>query len=91
MADVKINLYTPAGKHVGWFVNPVIKSFPEGDYELQGTFFDSEGEAVVKLEFNPQVLPYNCDISPLSANHKKLTSCYVQRGRQPVLMSGRGQ
>ncbi|MBU6451425.1 MAG: hypothetical protein KGS72_06585 [Cyanobacteria bacterium REEB67] len=90
MADVKINVFTPAGKHVGYFLNPAIKSFPEGDYEVQGAFYDVDGDKVVKLEFNPQVLPYSCDISSLSAAHKQLTSCYVQRGRQPVMMTGRG-
>jgi hypothetical protein len=90
MAEVKINVYTPAGRHVGYFLNPAVKSYPEGDYELDGAFYDAEGNKVVKLEFNPQVLPYSCDIGPLSQGHKKLHSCYVQRGRQPVMMSGRG-
>jgi hypothetical protein len=90
MADVKVNVYTPAGRHVGYFLNPAIKSFPEGDYELNGEFYDVEGSKVLKLEFNPQTLPYSCDVSALSAAHKKLQSCYVQRGRQPVMMSGRG-
>ncbi|MBS1997508.1 MAG: hypothetical protein JSS86_14405, partial [Cyanobacteria bacterium SZAS LIN-2] len=57
---------------------------------IHGDFYDIDGERVMKLEFNPQTLPYSCDISSLTAGHKKLTSCYVQRGRQPVLMSGRG-
>jgi len=90
MAEVKINVYTPAGRHVGYFLNPAIKTYPEGDYELNGEFYDGDGNKITKLEFNPQTLPYSCDIGSLSVSHKKLQSCYVQRGRQPVVMSGRG-
>ena len=46
MADVKVNVYTPAGRHVGYFLNPAIKSFPDGDYELNGEFYDVEGSKV---------------------------------------------
>lgn len=89
MSEVKVNIYTPAGKHVGFFVNPIIKEFQEGDYELKGEFFDSEGLRVTKLDFNPQALPYTADLSQVeNASDRKIYRVYVQRGRQPVHMTG---
>lgn len=91
MSDVKVNIYTPTGQHVGYFLNPEIESFPDGDYEIVGRFFDEAGAAAGKMEFNPQVLPYIADLSDVKGlQHKKLTNVYLQRGRQPVRMSGSG-
>ena len=89
MSDVKVNVYTVVGTHVGYFLNPVVQTFPEGDYELSGHFYDTDGEPVPKLDFNPQSLPYVADLSALSGlAHSKIENVYVQRGRQPVRMSG---
>jgi hypothetical protein len=44
MADVKVNVYTPAGKNVGYFINPEVKAYPAGDYEITGDFFEPTGE-----------------------------------------------
>jgi hypothetical protein len=96
MADVKVNIYTPAGRHVGYFVNPAVKSHPDGDYELSGEFYDASGEKPVRIDFNPQAMPYTADLADHCNNnattaHRKLSSVYIQSGRQPVKMSGRGQ
>src|SRR5262249_51317508 len=73
MADVKVNVYTPTGDAVGYFLNPVIKAYPEGDYEVTGEFFDSDGSRVDKLNFNPQALPYSADMSAVQGlAHSKL-------------------
>lgn len=89
MSDVKVNIYTAAGQHVGFFVNPKVKEFKEGDYELKGEFFDSEGTRVTKLDFNPQALPYTADLSEVeNVSNKKIFRVFVQRGRQPIHMSG---
>jgi hypothetical protein len=89
MSEVKVNIYTPAGKHVGFFVNPKVKHYPEGDYDLKGEFFDSDGSRVMKLDFNPQALPYTADLSEVeNIPDKKIFRVYVQRGRQPVHMTG---
>jgi hypothetical protein len=89
MSDVKVNVYTTVGAHVGYFLNPHVQAFPEGDYELSGDFYDIDGQRLSKIEFNPQALPYVADISAVSGlAHKKLESVYVQRGRQPVRMTG---
>lgn len=89
MSDTKVNVYTPDGRHVGFFLNPKIQVFPEGDYELSGFFFDSDGEKLDKLDFNPQALPYTADISQVQGMpHSQLQNVYVQRGRQPVRMTG---
>jgi len=87
---VKVNIYTPAGVHVGYFQDPQIEALPEGDYEVSGKFFSPEGVPTTKVEFNPQAMPYSADLSESNQSHKKLKSVYVQRGRQPVLMSGHG-
>lgn len=85
MADVKVNIYTPAGKNVGYFVNPQIKALADGDYEISGSFLNSEGEKPSKVEFNPEAMPYTAEI--LGATPSKLVKVYVQSGRQPVRMS----
>ena len=86
MADVKVNIYTPAGKPVGYFVNPQLKALSDGDYEICGQFLDAEGQKPSKLEFNPEAMPYNAEI--LGGNGPgKLVKVYVQSGRQPVRMS----
>lgn len=91
MSDVKVKVYTPGGQYVGYFLNPSIEQFPEGEYEVSGKFFDDAGVAIIKLDFNPQSVPYAADMSELSGvPHKRLTNVYVQRGRQPVRMSGLG-
>lgn len=88
MSDVKVNVYTVSGAHVGYFVNPKIDSFPEGDYEITGCFFDPTDQVLAKLEFNPQSAPYVADVSEVKGlDHAKLFNVYVQRGRQPVRMS----
>lgn len=89
MADVKVNIYTPAGKPVGSFVNPQIKSFPDGDYEISGTFLDSSGIKPSKIEFNPEAMPYNAELHGTTPS--KLVRVYVQSGRQPVKMSAQVQ
>ncbi|MDZ4832977.1 MAG: hypothetical protein SGJ27_04175 [Candidatus Melainabacteria bacterium] len=89
MSDVKVNVYTPTGSVVGYFLNPSVQAFPEGDYEVSGEFFDADGERIQKLDFNPQAFPYTADLSDHpGAAHRKIENVYVQRGRQPVRMSG---
>jgi hypothetical protein len=85
---LKVNIYTPAGKHVGYFQDPKIETFRDGDYEISGAFHAPSGELTTKVEFNPQALPYSADLGEAGKDHKKLKNVYVQRGRQPVLMSG---
>jgi len=89
MSDVKVNVYTTVGAHVGYFLNPNVQAFPEGDYELSGEFFDTDGTRIQKLDFNPQALPYVADLSSVNGvTHTKIEKVYVQRGRQPVRMTG---
>ena len=89
MTEARVNIYTPQGQFVGYFVNPIVKEFPEGDYEIKGEFFDSDGSRVAKLEFNPQVLPYTADLKEIpNLANERIYRVYVQRGRQPVTMTG---
>ncbi len=86
--NVKLKVYNQAGEDVGYFLNPTVSSFPDGDYEISGEFYAPGGELIKKLEFNPQSLPYNADASAVSnISHKRLYGVYVQRGRQPVKMT----
>ena len=92
MAEVTIDIFTPSGIKVGKFVNPQIQMAPDHYYTISGRFTDSEGTVPDKIEYNPEVLPYIADISSASqCAHKKLVRLYVQRGRQPVEMSGECQ
>jgi hypothetical protein len=91
MSNVKVNIYTPAGLYVGYFLNPKVDAFPDADYEISGQFFDENGKLVSKMEFNPQALPYVADVSEVQGlAHRKLGNVYLQRGRQPVRMTGSG-
>jgi hypothetical protein len=91
MSEVKVNIFGPQGQQVGYFINPTVDAFPEGDYEIEGRFFDSEGQPTVKIEFNPEAVPYVADLSAVKGvKHSRLERVFVQRGRQPVKMSGAG-
>ncbi len=91
MSDIKVTVYTPTGLYVGHFLNPKVDSFPDADYEISGRFFDENGNLVGKMEFNPQALPYVADLSEVSGvQHRKLNNVYLQRGRQPIRMTGSG-
>lgn len=84
-----VKVFTPGGKFVGQFVNPVVQMYPEHYYEISGEFQDEHGHPFDKVEFNPQVLPYTLDISTVKkCPHATLEGGYVQRGRQPVRMTG---
>lgn len=91
MSDVKVNIYTQDGQHVGYFLNPKVDAFPDDDYEIIGHFFDGTGTLAGKMDFNPQVLPYIADLTDVeNAAHKKLERVFLQRGRQPIRMTGTG-
>jgi hypothetical protein len=92
MSKVKVNVYNPAGVLIGYFADPQIHTFAQGEYEISGHFFDGAGQVLTKIDFNPEAVPYMVDLSPLeSAKHKRLKNVYVQRGRQPVKMTGCGE
>jgi len=91
MSDVKVKVYTPGGQYVGYFLNPSINQFPEAEYEISGRFFEDTGVAIGKLDFNPQSVPYMADLSEVvGCAHGRLVNVYIQRGRQPVRMTGLG-
>lgn len=91
MADVKVKVYTPQGLYVGYFLNPIVQQYPESEYEISGQFFDENGQLTQKLDFNPETLPYFADMTEhVASSHVRLTRVYIQRGRQPVTMTGVG-
>lgn len=91
MSELKVKIYTPAGQFVGFFLNPTVEKLPESEYEITGRFYDENGDAVGRVDFNPEALPYTADLSELKdVAHGRMVNVYVQRGRQPVRMTGLG-
>ena len=89
MSKIKINVFNNSGTLIGYFVDPQIQAFAQAEYEISGNFFDANGQIAGKVEFNPQAVPYIADLSGLEKpEHKRLRNVYVQRGRQPVRMTG---
>jgi hypothetical protein len=89
MGDVKAKVSTPLGDTIGFFVNPKVVNLASSDFEISGTFVDEEGRPFERIEFNPEIVPYTVDLSCLSfISLKSLVRTYVQRGRQPVVMTG---
>jgi len=76
---------------LGYFREPKISQFGNDEYEVHGVFYDPEGALTEKLEFNPQSLPYWAEIKDAAgAKHSQLTNVYIQRGRQPMTVTGLG-
>lgn len=94
MANSKLNIYSASGTLIGYFTNADVKidCFGESEYELTGGFFDAIGQTPLKIDFNPEALPYTADLSEISGlRHRRLRSVYVQRGRQPIKLTGFGE
>ncbi len=89
MPDAIVEVFTSQGTIVGRFVNPRIERLSEHYYSITGTFVDADGTVLDRIDFNPEVMPYTADISPASpCDHTKLVMVYVQRGRNPIQMTG---
>lgn len=89
MTEKKAKVSTAVGQTIGYFVNPLVENLCEKDYEISGTFVDESGRPYEKIEFNPEVLPYIIDLSQLTElGFAQIQKAYVQRGRQPVRMTG---
>lgn len=85
----RVNVYTPQGQLVGYFSEPTIVEVHKDHFEISGFFYDSNGELVSKQGFNPEILPYEINVDLKNeGKSSKIGKVYVQRGRQPVLMSG---
>jgi hypothetical protein len=88
MADAKVKIFKSNGELIGYFEDPKVDAYAQGEYEISGQFFLQTGELARKLEFNPQALPYVAELTNLpNVPHKKLGFVYVQSGRQPMRFS----
>src|SRR5277367_4905493 len=88
MADAKVKIFKSSGELIGYFEEPKIQAYSQGEYEISGQFFLQNGELATKLEFNPQALPYVAEmVNVPNVAHKKLGFVYVQSGRQPIRFS----
>ena len=91
MSSKKINLYKKNGSILGYFSDPKIDKFGDDEYQIKGIFHDAEGGLMDKLEFNPQSLPYWAELQNLpDIQHAQLTNVYIQRNRQPIIITGLG-
>lgn len=87
----KVNIYKKNGALLGYFREPRISQFGNDEYEVHGVFYDAEGAILEKLEFNPQSLPYWAEIKDApDIKHINLTNVFIQRGRQPITITGLG-
>ena len=85
----RVNVYTQQGQLVGYFTEPTVVEVHADHFEIQGFFYDNNGNLVNKQGFNPEILPYEINVDLKSeGKSSKIAKVYVQRGRQPVLMSG---
>lgn len=92
MSEVKVQVFSTHGQPVGYFINPSFATFPEGEFEISGEFFDTNNERTQRIEFNPEAVPYSCDLTQAKEiPYSELINVYVQRGRQPVKMTGKGK
>jgi len=48
-----VKVFTPGGKFVGQFVNPVVAMYPEHHYEISGEFVDENGHLFEKTRIQP--------------------------------------
>lgn len=88
MSDNRVKVSVPRGQVIGYFINPSIENLCGEEWEIIGEFVDVEGRPYDRIEFNPEALPYELDLSAFSGHkHKQLKKAYVQRGRQPVRMT----
>lgn len=91
MVEGRVNIYKKNGSLVGYFRNPTINKYCDDEYEVTGVFYDPEGHLVERVEFNPQALPYWAEVKDMSGvQHHQLTNVYIQKGRQPIAISGLG-
>lgn len=91
MGEGKVNVFKSNGALLGYFRDPQINQFSEGEYEIKGMFYGADGSLPTKLDFNPQISPYWASLEGLSGiKHQQLTNVYIQRGRQPVIISALG-
>jgi hypothetical protein len=89
MTNAKVKIFKKNGELLGYFQDPEIKAFAQGEYEICGQFLLSDGKPAQKLDFNPQALPYTADLCDLpNAADKTLSLVYVQHARQPISFWG---
>ena len=89
MAGARVEVFTPEGLKVGEFIDPAVAMSADHYYSLSGRFINADGTVAERIPFNPEILPYSADISAVQkCQHVTLVRVYVQRGRQPVQMTG---
>jgi len=91
MSELILRVHTSHGVELGYFADPKVELITNDHYEIEGTFLEPGGQPALRVEFNPQVLPYVITVAkPGSLKHNSIKQVYVQRGRQPVVMTGVG-
>ncbi len=76
---------------LGYFCQAQVERFGENEYAIKGIFYAADGTVADKVNFNPQSCPYSGTAEDITeAIHKQLTNIYIQRGRQPIVMTALG-
>jgi hypothetical protein len=87
----KITVYKSNGSLLGYFRQVQLDRFGKNEYAIKGIFYTADGTVPEKVNFNPQSCPYSGIAEEIAeAAHKQLTNIYIQRGRQPVIMTALG-
>lgn len=90
MSEIKVRVSTKHGQVIGYFVDPAVEHLCAEDWQITGTFVDENGRLFDKIEFNPEAVPYLLDVSAIKTlGFERLSTGYVQRGRQPVCMTAK--
>lgn len=91
MSTYKIEIYNSDGSILGHILSPELNVFSLKEYEIKGVFYDTSGNCVTKVDFNPEAIPYCANLQDLpNCPHKYLTRVYIQKGRQPIVITGQG-
>lgn len=90
MSEIKVKVSTNHGQVIGYFLDPKVEHLCAEDWQITGRFVDENGRLFEKVEFNPEAVPYQLDVSGIKTlGFEKLNTGFVQRGRQPVCMTAK--
>lgn len=90
MSEIKVRVSTNNGQLIGYFISPQVEHLCGEDYEVSGTFVDENGRPYDRIEFNPEAVPYELDVSGVQGLRTQRLHCgYVHRGRQPVRITAK--
>lgn len=91
MSDYRAYVFKTNGQILGYFLNPELEQLSEDQFLITGALYGPGEQLFDRAEFNPQILPYQVDVSSIpgpGSNISRIFHTYVQRARQPIEMVG---